>query len=131
MNIARSFATYLEGQSYGTFGEDIFIGGAPLSAPDSCFWVLSSGGPILVDAFTGEKIKAYTLLVYYRSRQTEDLYEMLQGLEIEINGTPCISLDGFDVLDVTATLFPTDEDIDDEDRTIGLIEVTCTVHSTI
>ena len=34
MNIVRSFANFLENRGYGTFGDDIFIGGAPIEADD-------------------------------------------------------------------------------------------------
>lgn len=129
MNIARSFVTYLESLSYGSAGVDIFIGTVPQNAPDTAMWVLTSGGSSIIKARTGEKIKNYIVNVYYRSKDQELVYETLQELEEAINGDKCSVLTDYETVEMEATSFPTDQDLDVEDRTVGLLQVTITVYS--
>ncbi len=130
MNIARAFVKYMEEDLLlGTFGEDIFIGSAPLDGPDPCWWVVSSGGASSIKAQTGEKMKNYTLNIYYRNIDAEDVYDQLQQLEIALNSGNCDQLDSFDTIEMEAILFPSDQDIDVDDRTIGIIEARITVYS--
>lgn len=124
MNIAKSFVTYMESEGLGTFGTDIFIGVAPKGAPDPCYWLTSAGGAPQSRNQTGEVIKNYTLDLYYRNTDAEDVYEKLQSLEVLLNTGNCTQLTGFDTIELQATLFPTDQDIDNEERTVGLIQIT-------
>ena len=124
MNIARSFVTYMEGQSLGTFGTDIFIGAVPQDAPDPCWWLMTSGGAPQSRNDTGEVVKVYVLDLFYRNTDAEDVYEVLQALEVLLNTGNCTQLSGFDTIEIQALLFPTDQDIDDQDRTVGLTQVT-------
>lgn len=123
MNIARSFATYMEDEGYGVFGTDLFVGGAPKEGPDVCYWVVLNGGAPESRNETGEVIKQYSLSVYYRSTSEEDVYDTIQALEIELNKAKCVQLDGFDTIEIQCILFPADQDIDNEDRTVVLLEV--------
>ncbi len=127
MNIAESFVTYMEGLGLGTLGTDIFIAGAPKSAPASCWWVVLNGGiPLKTD--TGEVQKEYSLNVYYRSNSQSGVYDQLNNFEIEVNKAHCTQLTGFDTIDMSAITFPTDQDLDNEDRTVGLTQVTITTY---
>lgn len=129
MNITKSFIQFMEDEGFGTFGTDIFIGGAPLEAPDPCWWVLSSGGTNTIKTHTGEKVKNYTINVFYRNTDAEDVYETLQTFEEDVNSAGCIQLDTYDTIEMEALLYPTDQDIDLEDRTVGVVEVAITVYS--
>lgn len=128
MNIARSFCTYLQDQGYGTFGTNLFIGSIPLTAPDSCYMVKSAGGNNNTRLSTGEKVKDYTLTVYYRSRDAEEVYEVMQALEELCNSNQCATLGGYVLIGMEALLFPADNDIDDEERLIGVLEVQITTY---
>ena len=128
MNIAKAFTTYMESEGFGTFGTDLFIGGAPLEAPDSLWWVVSSGGAPESKNSTGEMLKEYTLGVYYRDIDTEQVYEKLQELEELINSVACVQLDSYDTVSMEAIGFPADQDLDDEDRTVGLLQVGILIH---
>lgn len=131
MTIARSFIEYLELQGFGSFGVDLFIGGAPLDADDRIIWVLSSGGNNSSKNVSGEKQKAYLLSIYCRDTDPEYVDQTLQNIEELLNTKDCIELTGYMVLESETTLFQSDQDIDSEDRTIGLLQVTFTVYSNI
>lgn len=124
MNIAESFVDYLISIGFGTaLGTDVYIGGVPLDAPSTCWWIISSGGTIISRNQTGEKQKNYLLSVFYRSTDAENVYNELQELEIELNKSNCADLQEFDTIEIEAINFPTDNDIDLEERTVGTIQV--------
>lgn len=128
MNIVQSFVEYMEDLGLGTFSTDIFIGGAPLDAEDPIWWVLSAGGSSVSKNNTGERFKKYNLEVYYRDASAEDVYNLLQTLEEDINGKHCTQLTGYETVEMEAVLFPTDKDIDNEERTVGMLQVSITVY---
>ncbi len=123
MNITEAFADFLEAEEIGVFGTNLFIGGAPLDGPDLCFWLVSSGGAPVSSNQTNEMVKEYTIDVFYRNTDPEDVYDVLQSLEILLNNGSCKTIGSFDIIDVQTSLFPTDQDIDNEDRTVGLLTV--------
>lgn len=122
-NIAKSFVEYMEDLSMGTFGTDIFIGNVPLETPDKAWWVNSAGGSTITKNSTGERLKNYILNIFYRNTDAEDVYEQMQEFEEEINAKQCIQLNGYDTVEMEASIFPTDQDIDNEDRVVGLLQV--------
>ena len=128
MNIAKAFVEYMVDLSMGTFGTDIFIGNIAIDAPNKAWWVLSNGGASLTKNSTGERIKNYTLSVYYRNTDAEDVYESMQEFEEEINSKGCVQLDTYDTIEMEASIFPTDQDLDNEDRVVGLINVRISVY---
>lgn len=128
MNIAKSFAEFLVDNGYGTLGVDLFIGGVPQDAGNKAMWILAGGGAASTKNTTNEKLKQYIISVYYRNTDMQDVYETLQRLEELINSDACTQLDGYDTIDLEATGFPTDNDLDADDRTIGLLQVTLTTY---
>lgn len=124
MNIARSFVEYMEDSALGTFNDDIYIGSAPLDALDPIWWVVTTGGSVLSENQSGEKQKIYTLNVFFRDIDEENVYETMQNFEVLVNSEGCTQLNGFDTIGMQATLFPADQDLDAEDRTVGLVQVT-------
>ena len=129
MNITHAFATYLQTQGFGTLGTNLFIGAVPLDAPDACFWVSSGGGSNQSRNKTGERVKSYIISIFYRSMDSEDVYDTLQELEETINSASCVTLGSYDTIEMQCTVFPTDQDIDSEERTKGLAQVTLTIYS--
>lgn len=129
MNIAQSFAQYLEDVTGATIGVDLFIGNAPDSdvapRPD-IWWIRTSGGAKIQSLATGEPIKAYTIDIFRRHRVYETVYNDLQDLEDSLNCEGCTQLDSFDTLNVEASIMSIDTDIDAEDRKIGLLQATIT-----
>lgn len=132
MNIVEAFATYMQDNlSLGTLGQDIFIGEAPSSNRTNqipIWWVKANGGETLIANQTGEKVKQYTIEVYYRSRNYRDVYTAISNLEVSVNCDGCVQLSGFDTIDIEAFSYPIDEDLDDEERKIGLLQINITVH---
>lgn len=127
-NVARSFCQWLEDNGYGQFGNTLFLGGAPLDSPDEAYWVVSGGGSNIGKNASGEKQKNYLISIFYRNTDAEDVYNNLQALEELLNSKDCIELDNYTVIEVEATLFPTDQDLDNEERTTGLLQATITVY---
>lgn len=130
MTIAKAFVSYLETIiTDGAFGENIFIGGAAKeTSKDDIYWIISNGGAPASTNVTGQKIKTYVLSLYFRSKSAEAVDEALQNLEETINIDQCTQLEGFDTIDMEATSFASDQDLDNQDRTIGLVQVTITTY---
>jgi hypothetical protein len=129
MTITRAFVKFLqENLGIATFGQDLFIGGAPSSdqVPDAVWWVKTAGGVPQSKAVTGGIEKAYRFPVYYRDRDAAGVDQALFDLEESLNCAGCVELEGFEVTDVSTTSFPTDNDLDSESRKVGLLEVTIT-----
>jgi len=108
----------------------LFIGRAPSSneAADELWWVIGNGGTPLSRASTGETVKNYQVQVYYRSRDYQRIADAMQQLEEDLNCDRCTPLEGFDTLDIEATVFPIDNDLDSEDRKVGLLQVSLTTY---
>lgn len=129
MTIKKAFVNYMANTlSLGIVGTDIFIGSIPKNAQKKGWWVVGGGGSPTTRASTGEKIKSYLLSVYYRNTDSEDVDEVLQAFEHEINSKQCTQLEGFDTIEMEATGFQSDQDIDADDRTVGLVQVTISVY---
>lgn len=137
MNIRKSFIDYMVSKGLGFFSDDrsndstqipIFAGAVPLDGPQKCWWVLTDGGGAISKNQTGEKRKNYALSVYYRSKDAEDVDDTLQAFEEMINDPHCDQLDGFDTIEMEATAFAADEDIDNVERSVGFVQVTITTY---
>lgn len=132
MTIARSFVTFLETLGLGTFEVDIFIGDAPSSqnVPDSIWWLIVNGGSPELKASTGELVKNYQIQIYYRNRNYQTVYDNMFTLEEQLNCDGCTQLDGFETIDIEATTFPVDNDLDVEDRKVGLLQANIRTYKT-
>lgn len=130
MNIATSFANYLESLGIATLGQDLWIGEAPSSneVPDNIWWILVNGGNPIRKNSTGESTKGYQIQVFARNRNPRIIADAMQSLEENLNCDDCAQLDGFDTVDIEATVFPIDTDLDDEDRKVGLLQATLTIY---
>lgn len=120
--VGEAFVKFLEDKDIGTFGEDLYLGELPLSAPDDSWLVVVSGGnPDLVTA-DGSMIKLYTFNIYHRSLAGKDIERSLFSLEEELNCTTCVNLDGFETIYSRATNFAQDIDLENDQRRIGLLQ---------
>lgn len=127
MNITHDFANWLEENNFGTLGTDIFIGATPKDAPDSCILVLSGGGNSQIKNKTGEKVKKYLITLIYRSTNAEEVYNTLQNIEETINENQ-ITLLNYDTIEAECVGFPTDQDIDNEERTKGILQISLLIY---
>lgn len=130
MNIDQSFAGYLESTLGISLGQDLWIGKAPSSnkVQDNIWWIISSGGDRVTDNVSGEAMKVYSVEVYCRSRNYKSIYDQLQDLEVALNCDGCVQLDGYETVDIKATTFPIDDDLDGEDRKVGLLQASLMVY---
>lgn len=129
MTVARAFAQWMEDNGFGVYDQDLFIGAVPLERKlSAAWWILGAGGTPTMRPITGEKGKAYIFSVNYRNKNAKELDEKLQALEESANSKNCHSLTGYDTIELEATGFQSDDDIDAEDRAIGTVEITVTLY---
>ncbi len=122
--VSESFIKYLEDQSIATFGTDLYANQVPDDAPDVCYWVITSGGSTIQTLGTGERVKQYFVSVYYRSNSGRDVEKKLFTLEELLNCSDCVELEGFEILNMQASQYPSDIDLDNEERRLGLLQAT-------
>lgn len=127
-NIADEFAKWMDNMGFGVLGSSLFIGGAPDVAQDDCWWIVTSGGNNIGKNVTGEKQKNYLISVYYRNTNQSEIYNRLEEMEFIVNRPECIQLGNYEVLEAETTLFPADQDLDIEERSVGLIQITLTIY---
>lgn len=125
MTISRAFVKLLEDKGCGVFGQNIFLYRVPnsLKTQTELYWVIPSGGMKVSTNKTGEAVKAYNFLIYFRSNEAKTVDETLSSLEEMLNCSGCVELEGFELVDINTTQFPADQDIDSENRMVGLIQV--------
>jgi len=136
MNIIDSFATLLQTLGIATLGQDLFIGNAPSSnsststnpVPDDIWWIVANGGTINTSLQTGESLRDYQVNVYRRSRNYRTVYDNLYSLEETLNCNNCLELQNFNAVAIQTIAFPIDDDLDGEDRKVGLLQVNLTVY---
>lgn len=131
MNIVEAFANWLQSNNFGTFTTEprtLFIGGVPEDGPDEAYWLLSGGGANVGKNTTGEKQKNYIISVFYRNTDGKEVYDKLQAIEELINSKECFDLTDHTVIEAEATVFPTDQDLDIDDRTVGMLQTTITAY---
>lgn len=130
MTIAQSFVRFLEEKGYGIFGQNIFLYRVPnsLKTNTDLLWVIPSGGSPISSNRTGELIKAYQFLVYMRSNSARQIDEGLTALEENLNCSQCVQLDGFELVSISTTQFPADQDLDTENRMVGFLQVQIQVY---
>lgn len=128
MNIVEALGDYIENEGFATFDVDMFIGGASLDMPDDCIWLLSGGGNVTDKNISSGKFKTYVMPIFVRGTVQKDVYDKAQALEELINDYECTDLDGYDTIELEATSFPIDEDLDGENRVVGVVEVTATIY---
>lgn len=128
MSMVSALADYIAAVTGSTLGQNLFIGEAPSSnkVPDAIWWIVEDGGGIISRNATGESLKNYQFSIYYRDRDYGATKSALYTLEEAVNCDGCTQLVGFDTIDIQATTFPIDNDLDREDRKIGLIQLTIT-----
>lgn len=125
MTLSRSFVSFLEEKGYGVFGQNIYLYRVPNSkkTETEILWLIPMGGyPSSVNK-TGELIKSYQILIYYRSNSAKKVDEVLNELEETLNCANCVSLEGFELVSIRATQLPADQDLDSENRMVG--SITC------
>ena len=130
MTISQAFVRFIEEKGYGVFGQNIFLYRVPnsLKTQTELLWIIPSGGqPVMVNK-TGELIKEYQFLVYYRSNSAEKVDLVLSDIEEVLNCSSCVNLQGFELVSMRVTQFPADQDLDSENRMVGSLQATIQVY---
>ena len=129
MNVARAFASYLQDTGVATLGQDLFISRAPLSTevPSRIFWLKASGGTEVAKSVNGRAQRQHLIEVYHRDTDTAAVYDVMQELSDDLTCAGCLTLEGYEVLEVSTSGPFTDQDLDDEERTVGLLQVRITI----
>lgn len=119
----QSFAKLLQNKGYGIPGQNIFLFRVPNSkkTETEVLWLIPTGGTPMNRNRTGELIKSYQVLIYFRSESARRVDTVLNELESMLNCAQCVSLEGFELVDIRATQLPTDQDLDTENRMVGSI----------
>lgn len=132
MNLLEAFVEYLENLGIATRGQDLWISEVPssqqLNNVDNQWWVIASGGQPLTKTSTGEMMKIYQFQVFNRNRNIKQIQNAMFSLEESLNCDGCTQLTGYDTIDIEASTFPIDQDIDNEDRKVGLLQVNITTY---
>ena len=123
MTLIQSFVKFLENKGYGISGQNIYMYRVPNSkkTETEILWLIPTGGYPSTRNRTGEMIKTYQILIYYRSNNARKVDTVLNDLEETLNCARCVNLEGFELVDVRATQLPADQDLDSENRLVGSI----------
>lgn len=132
MTIKRALAKWMEDHGFGVYDTDLFIGSIPVEKNLAAgWWILGGGGTPTTKNQTGEKVKGYLFNVFYRSSDAAEVDAKLQLLEETANGKDCLELDDYVTVEMGATGFQSDSDIDAEERTLGSVEITVSVYQSL
>lgn len=126
--VSESFIKWLEDNNVAAFGSDLYLSQVPLDAPNRCYWVLTNGGSPISSNRTGEKVKQYFVSVYHRSTKAKEVERNLFALENLINSPGCLQLEGFEVIEIEASTYPTDVDLDNEQLRVGMLQVNIQIY---
>lgn len=126
--IKEAFATWMEANGFGTINESIYYTNAPLGVDGDVYWLVSAGGNSISKNTSGEKQKNYIIEVYHRGQNARSVEVNMQSLEEQLNSAGCITIPGYDIIEVEATGFSSDQDLDEQDKQISLVQVTLTVY---
>lgn len=133
MNVARAFADYLATVKSLTLGQNLFISRVPSSnqvGNRTVWWIKANGGTVVSRGVQGSAVRQYLIEIYCRDVSAEGLYETLQALGDSLTTAGCMTLAGYDVIHVDTNGPWTDQDLDSEERTVGLLQVKLTINLT-
>ncbi len=128
--VSEAFLEYLDSLDVAKIGVDLFLNRVDADAPDNCWWVITSGGSPIQKLSTGEKVKQYFISIYHRNLNGKSLERNLFRLEELLNSRGCVELTGFEVVEIEAQSFASDEDLTSEERRIGFLQANVKVYKT-
>jgi len=114
-----------------TIGSDqAFVSRAPSSnrTNDAIWWFRAAGGSQTGRTIDGRSLSQKVIEIYYRNADALTVADKLDLLASEITCHGCLELDGYVVISVEATGPFTDQDLDSEERTVGLLQITIEVY---
>lgn len=127
MNIVEAFADWLQDQSVATLGQDLFISRSP-KTPNRLFWLIANGGESGDRNVNSGIRQTQVISAYFRSTDPQEVYDELHALEEMVLTNNCLELEGFTVISVNTNGPFSDTDLDSEQRTVGLLEITIEIY---
>lgn len=124
MTVAKAFANYLVAANGLTLGTNLFISRVPSSnqASDPVWWLKQSGGQVVSRTTQGGALKQYLIEVNMRAYGGEAVDEALQALGDSLT-TSFVTFDEYDLYQIEPNGPWTDQDLDNEERSVGLLQV--------
>lgn len=123
MNIVEAFANWLGTESVATLGQDLFISRSP-KQPNSLYWLIAAGGASGNRNVNEGVLQTHNISVYFRDNDGQVVYDNLHDLEEMVLTTGCLTLEGYEVISISTDGPFTDNDLDNESRTVGLLQIT-------
>lgn len=135
MTLVTAFADYLQSKGVATRGTDLFTSRAPSSKtlqaighnPDRIFWIKSAPGAPPERSVDGHLRQIYGIEVYHRNLSADAVDEALQALSDKLGCSGCVHIPGYNVFAIEVDGPWSDQDLDNEERTVGLLQVTITI----
>jgi len=125
--VSESFIKWMEDNSYGTFGTDIYLNQIPDTAPDNAYWIVTAGGDVTQLNVTRESIQQFSTQIFYRNKSGEVVEHNLFALNQQVNARGIFAIDGFDLYSIEASM-PEDNDRDAENRRQGSFVVAIQIY---
>lgn len=125
MTVIQAFAAYLQSVDVATLGQNLFISRAPSSnkVADPIFWVHEAPAQLIGRTVQGRPINQYVIDLHMRSYDGQTVDETLSALRSVVT-SPDLTLSGYTLSEHPETSGPwSDEDFDNEERTVGLLQV--------
>lgn len=128
MNLIQTFRDWLIDQGVTTLGQiRVHRASSGTQSPDELWWLIAEGGSDLGHTVDGNSTQTSIVGCYYRNRSAKDVYDSLEQLRDTVTLAGCLVLDGYEVIEIPTTEGPfIDQDVDDESRTVGYIQVKIT-----
>lgn len=125
--VSESFVKWMEDNSYGTFGTNIYLNQIPDEAPDNAYWVVTAGGDVTRLNVTAESTQQFNTQVFYRNKSGQAVEHNLFALNQQLNARGCFTIEGFDLYSIEASM-PEDNDKDVENRPQASITVAIQIY---
>lgn len=122
MSVAEAYRDWMETNGIATSGQDLYLSKAPIGS--TAYWITASGGSTGERYPNGGGTVNTAISVYYRDPDPKKVYDNLEALRDETECAGCLDLEGYTVISIYTTGPFADQDLDSEDRTVGLLEVT-------
>lgn len=125
MTVSRAFANYLQSIGVGTLGTNLFLSRWPSSnkIADPSFLIKEAPGQLVKRTIQGQAINRYLIELYMRAYGGGTVDETLQSLRGQLT-TSAVTLESYTLYSNPETNGPwADQDLDDEERTVGLLQI--------
>lgn len=130
MNLVESFAKWLSQEAELTLGQELFKSRAPsgINAQDGIYWLVGSGGDPETKNINSGYLQTQRIDLFSRDQDPQIVYDNLESLQNLILSAGCMELCDFEVISVSIAGPFVDQDLDNEERQVGLIQISITTY---